>query len=265
MAFAERYGPWAVVFGGSEGIGASFARRIAAQDVNVVLAARRPEPLAALAQGLRTDEGVDVRTISVDLTSADFLDQVGEVTSGLDVGLVVWNAGATHGATPFLAASARSHLGLVDLNCAGPIAACHRYVGPMVERERGGIVLVGSMAGVAGCALTVTYSAAKAFEQVFAEGLWSELRPHGIDVLAVLAGATKTPALLRSGVPNAEEFNVMASDEVAAEGLSHLADGPVWIPGDANRAGFEYLRSQTRRDAAATMSDATRALWGVDE
>jgi short-subunit dehydrogenase len=268
-SFAGRYGPWAVIFGASEGIGASLARQVAAERVNLVMAARRPEPLDALADEVRRDCGVQAHTISVDLTNHDFLGDVVEITDGLDVGLMIWNAGATgsaagggHEAEMFLGTQFSYHLALVKLNCIGPVSASYHFAPHMRERGRGGILLVGSMAGMAGAALTVTYSASKAFEQVFAEGLWSELQPDGIDVLAIVAGATLTPAMERSGVVVDPNYPAMTSDEVAREGLDHIADGPVWVPGETNRAGFEYVRSLTRRDATTTMSVASRALWG---
>jgi short-subunit dehydrogenase len=268
--FADRYGPWGVVFGASEGIGASFARRVAAQKVNVVLVARRLEPLRALADEIRTTSGVEARIVGVDLRSSDFLDDVRQVSVDLDIGLIVWNVGATvsadraHEAGEFLGTPVESHLGLVRLNCIGPVAACREFAPRMVDRGRGGVVLVGSMAGTAGAALTVTYSASKAFEQVLAEGLWSELEPRGVDVLALVAGATSTPALERSGVMLDPSYPPMTADDVVSEGLAHLADGPVWVPGDTNRAGFEYLRSLTRREATETMSAGARGLWRHD-
>jgi short-subunit dehydrogenase len=267
--FADRYGSWAAIFGASEGIGASFARQIAAEGVNVVVVARRRDPLEALAQELQSEWGVQARTLSLDLTQPDFLHVVAEVTGDLDVGLIVWNAGATglsagaaQEADEFLASAFSSHIALVQLNCIGPVAACYHFAPDLMQRGRGGIVLVSSMAGMAGSALTVTYSAAKAFEQVLAEGLWAELQPHGIDVLALLPGATLTPALQRADVHVDPNYPAMPSDDVAAEGLTHLADGPVWVPGDGNRAGIDYLRSLDRRDAVETMSAAARALWG---
>jgi short-subunit dehydrogenase len=269
VGFAERYGPWAVIFGASEGIGASFARQIAAEQVNVVLIARRRDPLEALAGEIQTDYGVQARLLSLDLTQRDFLDAVADTTRDLDVGLIVWNAGATglsagaaQEADEFVTSPFTSHIALVHLNCIGPVSAIYHFAPHMKQRGSGGILLVSSMAGMAGSALTVTYSAAKAFEQVLAEGLWSELQPHGVDVLALVAGATLTPALQRADVHVDPNYPPMPSDDVANEGLTHLANGPVWVPGEANRTGFDYVRSLERREAVATMSAAARALWG---
>jgi short-subunit dehydrogenase len=90
----QRYGPWALVAGASEGIGAAFASALAGQGLDVALVARRPEPLAALAEQL------PVRTVTVtaDLATATGLAAVEQATAGLEIGLVVVNAGRPMGA-----------------------------------------------------------------------------------------------------------------------------------------------------------------------
>ena len=262
--WVDRYGPWALVLGGSEGIGASFARLLAADGINVVLAARRTQPMAELAGQLETDTGVSTRTVAIDLTAVGAVSQLADTTSDLEIGLLIYNAGATHGVAPFHDKAVDAHLGLVSLNCISPLLACHHFGAAMLQRGRGGIMLVGSMAGTAGSALNVTYSAVKAFEQVFAEGLWYEMRPHGVDVLALLAGATRTPSLERSGTIGAgSKYPPMEPDDVAREGLANLGNGPVWVAGDTNRAGFDYLRSVPRRDAVTVLSKAARAFSGL--
>jgi len=207
---------------------------------------------------------VSVRTMAIDLTAADAVAQLGNATSDLEIGLLIYNAGATHGVAQFHDKAVDEHLGLVSLNCTGPLLACHHFGAPMLERGRGGIVLVGSMSGTAGSALNVAYSAAKAFEQVLAEGLWYEMRPHGVEVLALVAGATRTPSLERSGMTGtSSDFAPMEPDDVAREGLANLGNGPVWVAGDTNRTGFDYLRGLPRRDAVTVLSEAARAFWGL--
>jgi len=264
--FAERYGPWALIAGASEGIGASFARQVAAAGINVVLVARRAEPLEQTAAAIRAVCGVETRTAAVDLTSDDLIGQLGAATGDVDIGLLVYNAGATHGAIRFHDDAVDMPLQLVRLNCVGPVVLCHHFGAHMVERGRGGIIMLTSMSAVAGAARTVTYSATKAFDQVFAEGLWAELRPHGVDVLALIAGATRTPAMERSGaLIGGEAFPGMDPDDVAREGLVNIANGPTWVAGEANRAGYEYMRSLPRADAVALMSQGARAIYGLPD
>ena len=135
-AFAIRYGPWALVAGASEGIGASFARQIADAGINVVLVARRTEPLEATADAIRATSAVDVRTVPLDLTADDMIDRLRSATEDLDIGLLVYNAGATHGAVRFHDESVDLPLRLVRLNCVGPVLMCHYFGGRMAERAR---------------------------------------------------------------------------------------------------------------------------------
>src|SRR5579862_6490502 len=99
MSFAERYGPWAVIAGASEGTGRAFARKIAANGVPCILIARREAPLAALAAEIRRESGLTCLTAVVDLTSPDAPEQIRAAVGDREVGLFVSNAGAdTNGA-----------------------------------------------------------------------------------------------------------------------------------------------------------------------
>jgi len=260
-AFANRYGPYALIAGASEGIGAAFARQIAERGVNLVLVARRAGPLDELAAEIRSSTGVDVRTATVDLTSTDVDERLADVADGVEVGMLVYNAGATHGASDFHDEPQHIVERLVRLNCVGPVVACHRFGAAMRDRGRGGIILIGSMAGLAGCARVATYAATKAFDQVLAEGLWRELTPRGVHVLALIAGATDTPALARSGAKVTTEYPPMDPAEVAQEGLAHLTDGPTWFAGEGNQAGAAFFRTVERADAVAALSAGTDALY----
>ena len=135
-----------------------------------------------------------------DLTDPDVGDRVAEATDGLEVGLVIYNAGAANRTVEFLDDSFGHSLKQIKLACIGPVALARHFAPAMRERGRGGIVLVGSLACLAGATLAV-YSAVKAFNVNFAEGLWAELRPHGVDVCCTPLGMTFTEALQRMGVP----------------------------------------------------------------
>jgi short-subunit dehydrogenase len=190
--FRVRYGPWALVAGASEGIGAAFADQVAAHGVNLVLIARRAPLLARLQESLRDRHGVEVRTVAVDLVGRDALEAALRETEGLEVGMLVYNAAYSR-IGPFLDDPLDEHLRELDLNCRGPLMFAHSFGGPMVARERGGIVLMSSLAGGQGSPGISNYAATKAYNTVLAEGLWGELRGRGVDVLACCAGATLTP------------------------------------------------------------------------
>ena len=255
----QQYGPWALIAGGSEGIGLEFARRLAAEGINLLLLARTEATLQAAAEQLREKFNVEVRTASVDLTADNLDQQVAELTDDLEIGMLIYNAGATHGADLFHDAPVSAAQTLVRLNCLGPVALCHRLGGAMRERGRGGIILLSSMSGLTGGAYIAAYTATKSFDIVFAEALWSELKPYGVNVLGLIAGATDTPAMARSGIELGD--NAMSAADVAAEGLAALADGPLHVPGENNRAFAGMLRSEDRQQTSAIMSEATAGMY----
>ena len=123
MSFAERYGPWAVVAGASEGVGAGFAAAVAARGVNVVLVARRQGVLDDVAAGIRGEAGVETRTVSLDLERLDAAAALVDATAGLDVGLLVYNAGADPIYARFLSQPADTATAMVHRNCVVP--ACN--------------------------------------------------------------------------------------------------------------------------------------------
>lgn len=266
LAFADRYGPWALVLGASHGIGASFARQIAERGLSVVLVARHADKLEVTAQEIRDVTGVDVRTLAVDLTAADMLDRLQAGTRDLDVGLVVYNAGGTDAVGRFVEGPLARPAMIVQLNCVGPVQVCHHFGGRLLERGRGGLILLSSIAGTCGTAGTVTYSATKAFDLVLAEGLWAELHPLGVDVLGLVVGTTNTPTFIGSGARvDPENFPGMEADDVAREGLDNLGNGPTWVTGDENRSVYDVLRALPRVDAVNALSAGVNMLYGFDD
>ena len=125
-------------------------------------------------------------------------------------------------------------------------ALVHHFGRAMRDRGRGGIVMLGSRASSVGSMKHSVYGGVKAFGQIFAESLWIELRDSGVDVLQLVLGLTRTPAMERVGI-NFEVPGMPAADpeDVAREGLARLAEGPVW------RAGEDNARS--RADAVLGM------------
>ena len=260
--FAERYGPWGIVAGASNGIGAGFAQAMARRGLSVVLIARRGDALAQTADEIEASYDVKTRVLVADLTSADVLDRVGEATSDLDIGLMVYNAGAVHGVARFLDQQVRDPLYLIDLSCRGPVLWTHHFGRRLRTRRRGGMVLMSSMSAMAGSALTVTYSATKAFEINLAEGVAVELAPYGVDVMAVIAGLTRTPTMIDSGA-RLEGFPMMEPDAVAEEALDALGSGSLLVSGD-NKSQFDKLRATPRADIVQYMSQGAAFMYHVD-
>lgn len=269
MDLAERYGPTALIAGASDGLGAEFARQLAGVGIDLVLVARRRDRLEDLAAGLRADHGVDVRVVALDLAAPGAEVELFAATDGIEVGLVVYNAGADSVNDRFLAAPAEAWQQMVRRNCGVPLAACHHYGAAMTARGRGGVLLVTSGAAWAGGARLATYGATKAFDLLLAEGLWAEWRPLGVDVLALVVGATDTPSLRtsleRHGVTvEALAATVALADpaDVVREGLEQLGDGPTWQVGVPDGAGPSLLGALPRRQAVELMTAGNDALFG---
>jgi short-subunit dehydrogenase len=197
--FAQRYGKWALVSGGAEGIGAGYAERLAAMGMPLVLLDIKGEQLEQTAARLRSAHSVEVRTVTLDLSDAGAVSAAIDGLADLEIGLLVANAGI--GAVGrWLEVPLEVKIKQIAINCTSTMILCHRLTPSMVKRQRGGIIIMASGSAEMGCSFIVNYAATKAFDRVFAEGLWAELSPYGIDVTTVMPGAVNTPGF-RASLP----------------------------------------------------------------
>ncbi|MBM4385324.1 MAG: SDR family NAD(P)-dependent oxidoreductase [Deltaproteobacteria bacterium] len=187
----DRYGDWAVVTGASSGIGEEFARRLAADGVSLVLAARGAEKLEALASELREKNGVRVRCVACDLATDGGVSALLAATSDLDVAIVINNAGVGY-VGRFHEQDPARLAALVRLNCAAPVAITAALLPKLVARKRGALIFTGSVSGSQPLPLHALYSASKAFDNFLGEALWGELQGTSVDVLSLLPGSTDT-------------------------------------------------------------------------
>jgi short-subunit dehydrogenase len=262
MNFAERYGPWAVIAGASEGTGACFARRLAAQGLNLVLIARREGPLASLAQEIRDKFNVECATASVDLAKADASALIAEAVGAREVGMFINNAGGDTSNAFFLDGELETWERLAQLDVMNVFRNCHHFARPMRERGRGGIILVGSGACYGGLTGKAMYSGVKSFDLCFGEALWAELRDAGVHVLNLILGRTDTPEHRRTlkelGLP--VPAGMAAADDVAALGLARLPYGPIcnWGSGD-EEPGMAPASPASRRARILAIEEASKA------
>jgi short-subunit dehydrogenase len=254
-----RYGPWALIVGGSEGVGASLARKLAVFGFKLVLVARKSEPLQKLAQSLAND-GIEVRILSVDMGRPDALDCVRTVTDDIEIGLLAYIAGANNTRGNFIELEPSVYRTVIGVNVISQSEFVRHYGGLMRVRKRGGIILTGSLAGYMGAPSLAAYCGAKAFSRIFTEALWAECQPIGIDVLHLVIGFTATPAMERLGY---DLRAAQAPDAVAQEALDHIADGPVWIAGGEVNRQIAGKRSQIAERADAIRTVATPGRSGL--
>jgi short-subunit dehydrogenase len=256
--FKEKYGPYALVAGGSYGLGGAYAEALARRGLNLVLLARDSERLEATAVRLREQYPVDVIPRAVDL--ADYEKTKNIVTAlNVSIGLLVYNAAFA----PIGLFETKSEEDLAQaaaVNVRAPLLLARLLCAPMIQNKRGGIVLMSSLAGTQGSPRLATYAATKAFNAVLAEGLWNELRPHGIDVIACVAGAILTPGY-QTAEKNEAAPGTLAPGDVAEAALQALGKGPIVVPGGMNKiARFLMGRLLTRKAAVGMMSKNTGGL-----
>ncbi len=257
----DRYGPWAVVVGASDGIGAAFADALAGLGLDLVLVARRRPLLAELAERLRAAHGVDTRILVADVSTPVGVKAVAEASE--DVGLLVCNA-ALAPVAPFLELTPEQLDGMLDLNCRAAAHLAHAIGTRLVVRGRGGVILLSSLASNQGSALVAHYAATKAYLRVLAEGLWAEWRPSGVDVLACCPGLVHTPTFVRSTPAPAGRLvpAPMTPEDVVRAALAALGRQPVVIPGWRNRlAGLLASRLLSRRAIVTLASEQTAAMY----
>jgi uncharacterized protein len=261
--FRESYGLWALIAGASEGLGLAFAHALANRGLRLILLARREPELAATAAAIRERHGVEVVTLPCDLADPELEARIRAGVGERELGLLIYNAAYSRMGA-FFDQPLADKLRILDVNCRGPIILSHVLGEAMVARGRGGIVLMGSLAGEQGSPRLATYAASKAFDRVLAESLWGELRERGVDVLACVAGATRTPGF--EAVASAAKGPVMEPEAVVEEALASLGQGePSMIPGRGNRLGALVLSRVPKRWRVRIMDIATRGGGGSRE
>lgn len=255
--FSATYGPWALVAGGSEGLGAAFARELARRGLHLVLVARRSGPLEETAERLRETALVQIRTVVADLAAPGAIDQIAETASDVSVGLLVANA-AISPTGPFTSMTEADICAVTDLNCRATALLAHRFLPPMAERGRGGLILMSSLAGLQGVPQLAMYSASKAFLITLAQALWAENRASGVDVIACCPGAVTTPGYQQAARRTAP--GTTTPEQVATTALDALGSGFRVVPGQLNRLSTLTLeRLLPKRAAISVFGRATAA------
>lgn len=249
MNLVDRYGPWALITGASDGIGQAAARHLAAAGVHVVLVARRESALRALAEDLERSHHVQTRVVAVDLSRPSGAGEVAEACAGVDVGLVVLAAGFG-AAGPFLESPAATAVEMIGVNVGAVTVLAHVMGARLAARGRGGIVLFGSILGWQGVPGQAVYAATKAYVQALAEGLHGELAGHGVDVVAAAPGPVHTGFAARAGMTMG---SATTPEVVAAGALRKLGRGVTAVPGAQSRLLTLALAPLPRRARTAIL------------
>jgi short-subunit dehydrogenase len=236
----------ALVTGASSGIGRCIATRLAADGTELVLVARRGDRLQALAEELRAGSGVSVEVMVADLVDKDDLAAVEKrLADGTPKVDLLVNSAGVGGQGNFADVDLDWHDHLVRLNVLAPVRLTHAALPRMLDRRRGGVMNISSIAGLQPLPQVATYSATKAYLTTFGHALHEEVRRRGVTVTTVLPGFTRTEFHEASGMSRAIIPGPawMTADAVAAAGLRAVARGRVeCVPG----LGYRILTSITR-------------------
>lgn len=231
MNFREKYGEWALVAGGSAGMGGAYCNYLAKEGMNIIVTGRRPDVINAKCKQLEEDFGVKTMGLKIDLGADDVLEQVKAATEGLEVGFLVYNAGLASMAL-FTERDIEYEMYRLNVNVRSPLALTLWFSKGMKERGKGGIILMSSNVGIVGTPYVQTYSATKAYNFSLGESLWAELSDYGIDVMAVLPGNTIGESFT-DVAPGTPGFQTGA--EVVAEAFEHFGKDPAVLAGEHNR------------------------------
>ena len=225
--FAKRWaGKWALITGASAGIGLELAKLLAAGRANLVLTARRIDRLQKLAAELSAKHGIEVEVFAADLAQAGAPAEIWEFTrrKKIEVELLVNNAGfGVFGYIHEIAAARMAEM--IQVNCAAVVELTRLYVPAMVERRRGDVLIVASVAGFQAVPFNSAYAATKAFDLIFAEGIAEELAEFGVRVCALCPGSTDTEFQNVARQPDRVFRDAETAEKVARVGLEGLAAG----------------------------------------
>jgi short-subunit dehydrogenase len=263
MDLRVKYGRTALIAGATEGIGEAYARYLAAAGMDLILVARRPAPLQALTAKLSEEYNVNATSLQLDLSEAGATGKIREALDGIEVSMMVYNA-ALSGIGPFIENSEEYLQRACQVNMVTPLELAHHFGRKMIERRKGAVILMASLAGMQGSGYLSVYAATKAFNRVLAESLWYEWKENNVDIIACIAGATATPGYISSepGYRNYLAPRVLAPDEIPAECFMKLGRTPSFITGRGNRiASFFMNRILPVRTAVKIMGNNTRKMY----
>jgi short-subunit dehydrogenase len=250
-----------LVTGASRGLGAEFARQLAAKGLNLVLAARSEDQLKELAQVLEREYKINVKIIVIDLSREDLLDPIKKATDTLEIGLLVNNAGlSTVG--PFLNLSADFLLKQFHTNARAALVLTRHFGEKMVAKGRGGVIFLSSGSALHGTQFTANYCGTKAYNLMLAEALWAEWKPLGVDALGFIVGLTRTPGM-EANEPKPNLFVPLGQpDKVVRHALRALGKKPSAADGIRNRLGYKIFNLAPRSFSTSILGKSMDAMFG---
>ncbi|TDQ47231.1 SDR family NAD(P)-dependent oxidoreductase [Actinorugispora endophytica] len=246
--------------GASSGIGAAFAKALAARGSNLVIVARRAERLASMADELRRTTDARIEAIPADLSHPAAAHELHQAVAdrGIQVTSLINSAGFGSFAL-FPGADPGRLTAEIAVHAMAPVQLTAAFLPQMVNAGNGFVINLASVSAYLPSPRMAVYSATKAFVLSFTESLWTELRGTGLTVFAVSPGATATDFTTGMG-PDAEVLTagrLRTPEDVVTTTLRHLerrSPGPTVIDGNLNKLGVFTSRFMSRRRNALMMA-----------
>ena len=235
------YGEWAFVAGGAEGLGAAFSSALSAKGMNLVLCDVNASAMNSLADGLEMKYNIKTIRLHQDLSGDNAFRECMDAIKGTEVRLFVY-VPAFSPVGKFAGYTSEELDYFLSLNIRTPVHLIHEFLHQRKNKNKCGIILMSSLAGLLGPALVATYAASKAFQIVLSESLFYELKADDVDIIACCAGPVDTPTYRKSNPVNQSKIiGIQQPEEVAAYALKMLGKKPICIAGWKNRMFYFIL------------------------
>jgi hypothetical protein len=264
---APNPGSTCVVTGASSGIGAEFARQLAALGYGVFLVARREDRLRELAAEIERNHGVRVDIEACDLTQADAVEALPEKITQRNVNVEVLVNNAGFSTVGDVHENPERQLGMIRVNCEALVALTTAFLPAMTARGRGAVINVASTAAFQPIPAQAVYAATKAFVLSFSEAVAAEVKPSGVTVTALCPGPVATEfveaAGFKRGMDEMPSFLFSSAEDVARAAIDGARSGKrVVIPGIGNRVTAGLGRFSPHSLLLGPMAGAYRRVIG---
>ena len=257
-SFYQKYGPWAVIAGSAEGLGESWSRSLAGRGLSLIMIDHQEDKLMTLSSVLKEEFDIQTTTLQLDLKDPEATEKIIKEMTAVDCRLLIYNA-AYSIIRPFVDVTPDELDNFIQINTRTQIRLVHAFSRHLIAcGNPGGIIMMSSLAGLLGMQLVAPYAATKAFAWNLAEAISHEMKPYNIDVMACIAGATATPAYLKTkpryGWPKPQ---VMDPAKVPEEALGYFGRRNLHIIGLSNRINYFLLTRVMPRKMASRIANAT--------
>ncbi|MBO8161860.1 MAG: SDR family oxidoreductase [Thermosipho sp. (in: Bacteria)] len=232
-------GEWVLITGGSSGIGEEFAYQLAKKNVNLILVGRDKERLVNVYKNIKQKNySIDVKTIKFDLSSD--IDIFIDTINHFEIDHLINNAGfGWYG--EFINVEHKIYEKMISLNITNLTTLSHYLSKKLVEKKKGGIINVSSVAAFFPLPRFSVYSATKTYVHNFSIALYAELKKYNVHVMCLAPGKTKTRFFERANMENKGKY--MSVEKVVKGAIkAYEKDKPLYIPGLSNKLAYYLIK-----------------------